>query len=102
MTPRELAETIIWKCNGHSRAGDSTTTDLFLDSLESFLAAALEEARQGVLNEQKCKDCGCSYERCCCNPIREMEAKSAAYEECKKAMREAVDDFSRLDFKKNE
>lgn len=35
-----------------------------------------------------CKDCGCTYENCCCNPIREMEARNAGLEEAAKIVSE--------------
>lgn len=41
----------------------------------------MAQARAEALAEQKCKDCGCTYEGCCCNPIREMKARNEALEE---------------------
>ena len=53
---------------------------------EQLRKAAFEEGRKAVLSEEKCKACGCSYESCCCNPMREMKA----FEEGQREMREKV------------
>lgn len=54
----------------------------FSDGLqvENMIAAALRD----YCKHDLCKDCGCTYENCCCNPVREMKARNDALEEAAK------------------
>lgn len=64
----------------HLRKGNP---DEAMSALVEFEQAAYERERQSVLNEQKCKDCGCSYERCCCSPVREVKAFEQGFLACR-------------------
>lgn len=58
--------------------------DLIANALTQYADAQLLEARKEWLKEQRCKDCGCSYEACCCSPMRELKARNEALEEAAK------------------
>lgn len=54
--------------------------DLITAELETFA----EEKVKAALSSQKCKDCGCTYEGCTCNPVREMNVRLDEREACAK------------------
>lgn len=64
-----------------------------IDFIIKHINEAIAEAREEVLNAEKCKDCGCSYERCCCNPVRELEAYEKGFSEAREASKELLSKY---------
>ena len=77
---RQLAYTIASLLNYTAISHqDADNFDAVVSEIEQALdeadKVAYERGQRDALNSQKCKDCGCTWEACCCNPIREMEAR---------------------------
>lgn len=89
MTNQERAEKIGEWFKAHSFASEKEG----LDFITSQLDEAVREARESVLNEQKCNGCGCSHERCCCNPIREMKAREEGFATAKEKAAGIADEY---------
>lgn len=91
-SPEELANQVMAICASQK----SGAMPQLVSALRSYGEEEYQRGREECLNEQKCKDCGCSYERCCCNPMREQEAEAEGFKrgmEEGKAYRLAVSEF---------
>lgn len=94
LTVEERAKTLLSDlCLGFNSgiANHTEASDLAM-CIKAF-RSAIAEAREEALNEEKCKDCGCSYERCCCNPVRELEAYEKGFSEAREASKELLSKY---------
>lgn len=73
--PNTIARGIAESCKHNGENGEHVCVSCIATALREYG----EAKRQECLDEQKCNSCGCSYERCWCNPVREMEREAEGY-----------------------